>query len=45
MCCFEHNYSGIFRDRADRRVAFVSTGIVEAFDKTFHAGVAAVELS
>lgn len=45
MCCFEHSYSGIFQERANRRACFVGAGAFEALDKSFYAGIAAIELS
>ncbi|XP_020279763.1 uncharacterized protein LOC109852736 isoform X3 [Pseudomyrmex gracilis] len=45
MCCFEHSYSGIFQNKANRRACFVGASVVEVLDKSFHAGIATIELS
>lgn len=45
MCRFEHSYSGIFQNRANRRACFVGVSVFEVLDKSFYAGVASIELS
>jgi len=42
---FKSSYSGIFRDRANRRTGFLGTSIVEVLDKTVYGVLAAIELS
>ncbi|KYN01007.1 hypothetical protein ALC62_08233, partial [Cyphomyrmex costatus] len=29
MCCFEHSYSGIFQDKANRKACFIGTSVFE----------------